>query len=573
MLALGAEYPEYMAQQFKRAFNETGHPAPSADADEGAVYEHALEFLDLIVDSGDGFPADRLEAETIVWMLNYAAKYGDYDDEEEYDEDDSEGSEPETPQAAWVIRGGRRGQDREAFYLKHGMAGMGWLELSDLRDASSEQDLRDMVRRARPENNDRAVSTHTRQLWKLRTQVRVGDIVVMPRRETSQIALGVVTHGYSYRDDHEPDRRHVVGVDWQRPDVSVEALRKDLRKSLGSQLTIFSIHRNDGVWRLSRLLATGRDPGPRPGHDASETPTLERLAETLLWDVEHLRKIERLLRDKRQVIFQGPPGTGKTYVARKLAACLAGSSQRVRMVQFHPSYAYEDFVQGFRPTLGKKGRHGFTLRDGPLIEAANAAREAAEEIHVLVIDEINRGNLSKVLGELYFLLEYREAQMHLQYSDELFSLPENLWIIGTMNTADRSIAVVDLALRRRFHFVEFHPDKPPVEGLLREWLDAYAHDMSWVADVVDLANEKLSERHAAIGPSYFMRADLDDETVQRIWEHSVLPYIEEQLFGEHARLAEFDLARLRSDNSAGEDSAEDPSAAYLEDEPAADASD
>ena len=149
----------------------------------------------------------------------------------------------------------------------------------------------------------------------------------------------------------------------------------------------------------------------------------------------------------------GAPGTGKTYVAQKLAECLAGSSKRVRLVQFHPSYAYEDFVQGFRPTL-EGGRHGFELRDGPLLDVAQGAREAGNEIHVLVIDEINRGNLSKVLGELYFLLEYRSVEMRLQYSDELFSLPENLWIIGTMNTADRSIALVDLALRRRFHFVE-----------------------------------------------------------------------------------------------------------------------
>ena len=231
----------------------------------------------------------------------------------------------------------------------------------------------------------------------------------------------------------------------------------------------------------------------------------------------------------------------------------------MRLVQFHPSYAYEDFVQGFRPTL-EGGRHGFELRAGPLLDAAQGAREAGNEIHVLVIDEINRGNLSKVLGELYFLLEYRSVEMRLQYSDELFSLPENLWIIGTMNTADRSIALVDLALRRRFHFVEFHPDKPPVEGLLRRWLDVNAEEMSWITDVVERANEKLSERHAAIGPTYFMRDDgLDDEVVELIWEHNVLPYIEEQLFGEPGRMGEFDLGKLRRDPDSGVDSGEEGS--------------
>ena len=107
-----------------------------------------------------------------------------------------------------------------------------------------------------------------------------------------------------------------------------------------------------------------------------------------------------------------------------------------------------------------------------------------------------------------------------------------------MNTADRSIALVDLALRRRFYFVEFHPDEEPVKGVLGRWLDANAPGMEWVADVVERANEKLREdRHAAIGPSYFMKDDLDEEAVTRIWKHSVLPYIEERLFGEGDRLA------------------------------------
>ena len=187
------------------------------------------------------------------------------------------------------------------------------------------------------------------------------------------------------------------------------------------------------------------------------------LADRLLLPVEFLRDIETLLNDKRQVIFQGPPGTGKTFVARALADCLAGANKRVRLVQFHPSYAYEDFVQGFRPAL-RDGQPGFELRDGPLVDAAKRAKAEPGAKHFLVIDEINRGNLAKVFGELYFLLEYRDAELRLLYSDKPFTLPDNLYIIGTMNTADRSIALVDLALRRRFHFVEFHPDKPPVQG-------------------------------------------------------------------------------------------------------------
>ena len=279
---------------------------------------------------------------------------------------------------------------------------------------------------------------------------------------------------------------------------------------------------------------------------------LAQLAEEVFVPPSFLEEIEALLEEKRQIILQGPPGTGKTFIARKLAGCLAASKERVELVQFHPSYAYEDFVQGFRPA--RDGRPGFTLKDGPLRTVAARARGEPQAKHFLVIDEINRGNLAKVFGELYFLLEYRDSEMRLQYSDEPFSLPGNLYIIGTMNTADRSIALVDLALRRRFYFVDFHPDEEPIKGLLRRWLKANAsEEMAWVAEVVDRANDHLrDDRHAAIGPSYFMKeGGLSEADVPRIWKHSVLPYIEERLFGNTERLEAFDLDALRREAAHG----------------------
>ncbi|MCY3925442.1 MAG: AAA family ATPase [bacterium] len=321
-------------------------------------------------------------------------------------------------------------------------------------------------------------------------------------------------------------------------------------------------HGEDFDFHEHELNAPGDDddaPGEDdPAEDASEpsAPDLAGLARKLFLTEpdDFLHRIEKLLADKRQVIFQGPPGTGKTFVAQALAQNLAGSDDRVTLVQMHPSYAYEDFVQGFRPTL-QGGQAGFELRDGPLAQAAEQARAEPDAKHFLIIDEINRGNVAKVFGELYFLLEYRDRGIRLQYQSDGeadFSLPPNLYFIGTMNTADRSIALVDSALRRRFYFVEFHPDAEPIKGLLRRWLTAHAPEMGWVADVVGQANKLLGDdRHAAIGPSHFMKSGLNAEAVERIWTHSVLPYVEECLYGQHDRLSEFDLDALRKSDGPG----------------------
>ena len=273
--------------------------------------------------------------------------------------------------------------------------------------------------------------------------------------------------------------------------------------------------------------------------------SLETLADELLWDAGELRKIIGGLEGNRQVIFQGPPGTGKTYAARSIAKWYQQQGGGHRIVQFHPSYAYEDFIQGFRPTLTDDGQAGFKLTDGPLLQMAKKAEANPDATYIIVIDEINRGNVPKVLGELYFLLEYRNEAITLQYSSESFRLPPNLWFIGTMNTTDRSIALVDAALRRRFYFFNFFPDQPPIQGLLRRWLQRKQPDAGWVANLLDAANRKLNDRQLGIGPSYFMKENLNEERVRFIWEQAVLPYIEEHFFGEEARLREFAYDELR----------------------------
>ena len=285
-----------------------------------------------------------------------------------------------------------------------------------------------------------------------------GDVILARAGRRGGHGIGVVC-----RNDHKegrwtPEQRmHVLWLNAMSADLVGNA-KIGAFSSAGATLDVFQkTPEYAPTFNLLRHLRWEKK-------DESDGPDLDALAEDVFIEAEDLETIVDLLQDKKQVIFQGPPGTGKTYLARKLAECLAGRDDRVRLVQFHPSYAYEDFVQGYRPTL-QGGQAGFALRDGPLREMAKLSKKSKEK-HFLIIDEINRGNLAKILGELYFLLEYRDDGIRLQYTNKPFSLPPNLYIIGTMNTADRSIALVDLALRRRFHFVEFHPDKPPIEGLL-----------------------------------------------------------------------------------------------------------
>ena len=172
---------------------------------------------------------------------------------------------------------------------------------------------------------------------------------------------------------------------------------------------------------------------------------------------------------------------------------------------------------------------------------------------MLIIDEINRGNLAKIFGELYFLLEYRNKAVSLLYgSDEGqgFNLPRNLIILGTMNTADRSIALVDVAMRRRFWFQELHPDIPPVKGMLATWLDRYGYPPD-AALLLDRLNEEIGERDFKIGPSYLMRPAVQSpQAMDRVWRTQILPLLEDHHYGEldHDEVVErYGLQTLRHD--------------------------
>ena len=207
----------------------------------------------------------------------------------------------------------------------------------------------------------------------------------------------------------------------------------------------------------------------------------------------------------------------------------------MELVQFHPSYSYEDFFEGYRPDVAGTGTASrvTSSRHGPLRRIARTRVATIRTLHTSsIIDEINRGNIAKIFGELYFLLEYRDRGVALQYSpDERFSLPKNLYVIGTMNTADRSIALVDAALRRRFYFIPFMPTEKPLKDVLRKWLASEGLDGK-PAVILDRLNAAIGAQEFSIGHSYFMGArGSDGINLDWVWRFAIKPLLEEHYYG------------------------------------------
>ena len=266
---------------------------------------------------------------------------------------------------------------------------------------------------------------------------------------------------------------------------------------------------------------------------------------------EDYDRLATILRLKKNIILEGAPGVGKTFTADRLAYSLMGEKaiDRVKMVQFHQSYSYEDFIMGFRPSAS-----GFELRKGPFYQFCKQAEGDESNDYFFIIDEINRGNLSKIFGELFMLIEMdkRGRDLQLLYSDEQFSIPENLYIIGMMNTADRSLAMLDFALRRRFAFFELKPGfdsdgfKEYQSHLKNEKFDALINTVKHLNEII-ASDESLGEGFC-IGHSYFCNLipnSIDQQVLSSIVEYELIPLLKEYWFDEPSLVKEWS-GNLRS---------------------------
>ncbi|UOZ08781.1 McrB family protein [Amycolatopsis sp. WQ 127309] len=367
-------------------------------------------------------------------------------------------------------------------------------------------------------------------------RMRTGDYVITLNNRFAYFGRIASSPSFLADDRVAPLRRFAR---WEPlvPAPTLDQLPRSLQAKLRSTSSVVDLTENLGEIEqvLRDFNAESAEPSAEPHVELAFPEIAEGAGRDLLIGDDWLRRQTELLWEYKQLIFHGPPGTGKTYLAQKLARLLADVNA-VKLVQFHPSYTYEDFFEGFRPTQNKDGKVEFGLHPGPFRTLVDAARKKPGEPHILIIDEINRANLAKVFGELYFLLEYRDEPINLLYSaDAGFTLPENIFVIGTMNTTDRSIATVDAAIRRRFVFTELHPAVPPTAGLLRRWLDEHvaAEPESTfnndAPEVLEALNEEVGRRDLALGPSFLMQPSIyrRSDGLARVWDASILPLLAE----------------------------------------------
>lgn len=438
----------------------------------------------------------------------------------------------------WLYAAGDGSANWESDYAE-GVMAIGWPGMGDLSAYSSKEEMRTQMRELY--GGTGSYKNQVLATWQFANEIKPGDVVFVKKGLKKVVGRGVVEGEYIY-DKQRGEFCHIRRVrwmdkgEWEHPDQYVMKTLTDMTPY------------TDFLKKMQALFDEGK---PEDSLDAGEEAaaydpyTAEDFLQDVYMDEERYQTLKALLLTKKNVILQGAPGVGKTFAAKRLAYSIMGEkdTSRVQMVQFHQSYSYEDFIMGFRPT-----ESGFTLKKGVFYEFCRKAAED-DRPYFFIIDEINRGNLSKIFGELFMLIESdkRGVELQLLYADEQFSIPSNIYIIGMMNTADRSLAMLDYALRRRFAFFEMPP------AFSSAGFQAYKAKINNVkfnrlVETVEHLNTEITEDDSLgegfrIGHSYFCtNINISDEWLRSVVEFELIPLLKEYWFDEPAKVKDWSLA-------------------------------
>lgn len=428
----------------------------------------------------------------------------------------------------WIYSPGKGAKIWDECYDNNIMA-IGWDEIGDLRNYDSKDEIKQVMNKFY--DPFRSYIHSACATWEFANEMKPGDIVFAKNGMHLIIGRGIVKSDYIY-DPQRKEFKNIRKVEWTDRG-EWECSRQSPMKTL-TDITSFT----DYVEQLNLFFNSDMLDDVETIETSYPTYDKDRFLDSVYMNDESYNTLVSLVKGKKNIILQGAPGVGKTFAAKRLAYSMMGvkDPNRVMMVQFHQSYSYEDFIMGFRPS-----ENGFKLKYGVFYEFCKRAEVDSDNDYFFIIDEINRGNLSKIFGELFMLLESdkRGVALQLLYADEKFSIPENLYIIGMMNTADRSLAMLDYALRRRFAFFDL---KPAFES---DGFKSYQKDLN--SDKFDKLIECIKRLNLAIksdeilgagfciGHSYF--CDLDKFEVDeleavliRIVDFEIIPLLSEYWF-------------------------------------------